>query len=59
MKISQEFARQLADVHNTMATISTTGDDTVKMATCLVGLRNILAQAEIIPATTEQQENAT
>lgn len=59
MKISQAFAQQLAELHNTMATISTTGEDTVKMATCLVGLRNILAQAEIIPADPEIQDDAT
>lgn len=58
MKFSQELAQQLADLHNTMATISTTGDNTVKMATCLVGLRNILAQAEIVPADAEKQDDA-
>lgn len=56
MKIYRELAQQLADIHNTMSTISTTGDNTVKMASCLVGLRNILGQAEIVPENDEQQD---
>lgn len=55
MKISQELAQQLVDFYNTLATITTTEDDTVKMATCLDNLRNILAQTEIVNADSEDQ----
>lgn len=48
MKMSKDLAQEVAGVHNMLCRISTVGEDTLRMASCITALRNLLNKATLL-----------
>lgn len=51
MQISKDLAQELTGIYNLLSGITTSGDNTLKMAVCLSKFRNIFSSMAIMDQT--------